>query len=291
MDIGQLLKTAVKLYVDHWKLLAGIAAIVLVPYIFLVDAFIAASGVASFQPGVSPPPEAALRALGFSFVVLVLALLATPLVTAAMVRAAADISLGRQVTLGDAYRIALNRLGSILLVLILAGLLVLGTALLLIIPAAIIVGLAGQDPRPWIPFVAVPLVFGAVFFTFAIAIRVSFAPMVVMLEPARGTEAVGRSWRLAKGYGWRIAGAILLMVIISAVVSFLLSFPFTRLAETLGAGGWLLSAVGEAIANVVITPFSTLVIVLLYFDLRIRKEGWDPSLIAQEPPPPPSEGA
>jgi hypothetical protein len=40
--------------------------------------------------------------------------------------------------------------------------------------------------------------------------------------------------------------------------------------------------VGSAAASVVTTPFLTIVVVLLYFDQRIRKEGLDLSIMAQE---------
>ncbi|MGH2770498.1 MAG: glycerophosphoryl diester phosphodiesterase membrane domain-containing protein, partial [Actinomycetota bacterium] len=107
-------------------------------------------------------------------------------------------------------------------------------------------------------------------------VRVGFVPAAVMLEGAGGTEAIRRSWRLAKGDGWRIFGILLSTIIISGVVGFLLSFPFGRLARAMGAGGWWLAAFGEALANVVTTPFGAIVFVLAYFDLRIRKEGLDP---------------
>jgi hypothetical protein len=38
----------------------------------------------------------------------------------------------------------------------------------------------------------------------------------------------------------------------------------------------------NALATVITTPFVMLVIVLLYFDLRIRKEGFDIEVMARE---------
>ncbi|MGH2709510.1 MAG: hypothetical protein ACRDJK_14625, partial [Actinomycetota bacterium] len=236
---------AVNLYLDHWKTFVGIVAVVIVPFTFL-QAFLAASGMASFKPGVIPSPEIVFHALGPGLIALVLAFLVTSLVTAASTRAAADIYLGRQVTLRGVYGLALDRLGPMLVALLLAGLIVVGGFFLLIIHGILFL------------------------------VRVGFVPAAVMLEGAGGTEAIRRSWRLAKGDGWRIFGILLSTIIISGVVGFLLSFPFGRLARAMGAGGWWLAAFGEALANVVTTPFGAIVFVLAYFDLRIRKEGLDP---------------
>jgi hypothetical protein len=289
MSVGQLLRSSIRLYLDHWKPLLTIAAIVLVPYTFLVAGFVAASGLESIQPGVAPPPEVILRALRSLAVVATLALFVNPFVTAAMLRAGADLYLGRGTTVGDTYRTALNRLGSVLLVLVLGALLMLGVALVFIIPLLLVLGFSEQGTRPWTPVVAIPLVMGGVFAVTAVAIRVTLGPVTVMLEPARGREALRRSWSLVQGYGWRVFGAVLLLGLVSLVVTALLSSPFARLGAALEPGGWLLAAVGEALANVVIAPFTAILIVLLYFDLRIRKEGFDPSRPAQEPLPPPAE--
>jgi hypothetical protein len=44
----------------------------------------------------------------------------------------------------------------------------------------------------------------------------------------------------------------------------------------------ILTFIGGAIGGSLITPFSLIVQVLLYFDLRIRKEAFDLSLMAQQ---------
>ena len=50
--------------------------------------------------------------------------------------------------------------------------------------------------------------------------------------------------------------------------------------------------VASALVNVFVTPFSTAALILLYFDIRVRKEGFDLELLAQSmeggaPPPQP----
>ena len=50
----------------------------------------------------------------------------------------------------------------------------------------------------------------------------------------------------------------------------------------LGPDAWPISALVSVLATVLVTPFGMLVVVLLYFDLRIRKEGYDIEVMAQE---------
>ena len=50
----------------------------------------------------------------------------------------------------------------------------------------------------------------------------------------------------------------------------------------IGPAGWPLYAIGISLAAIITTPFTTLITVLLYFDLRIRKEAFDLEVMAHE---------
>jgi hypothetical protein len=45
---------------------------------------------------------------------------------------------------------------------------------------------------------------------------------------------------------------------------------------------WFFQALLAAASTVIVTPFSVGVVVLLYFDARIRKEGFDLAVMARE---------
>ena len=49
-----------------------------------------------------------------------------------------------------------------------------------------------------------------------------------------------------------------------------------------GPSSWPVRAIGTSIATVLTQPFSQLVAVLLYFDLRVRKEGFDLEILAKQ---------
>jgi len=100
-------------------------------------------------------------------------------------------------------------------------------------------------------------------------------------------RALARSWRLVRGSFWRVLGITLLAGLIVVVTAGVLQIPFSLLAALAGGGnsllpaiggnvaGILISAVGGVVAGAVARPISAGVAVLLYVDLRMRREGLD----------------
>ena len=95
--------------------------------------------------------------------------------------------------------------------------------------------------------------------------------------------SLGRSWRLVRGSAWRVFGIIALAQIIISFVSGIISMPFSiagggslllRPLVTHPTGGSeFVSALGSVVAGAITTPLLAGVVVLLYADLRMRKEG------------------
>jgi len=119
------------------------------------------------------------------------------------------------------------------------------------------------------------------------AVMFRMAAQVVVLEREGPARALGRSWRLVRGSFWRVLGITLLAGLIVVVTSGVLQIPFGLLAALAGGGnsllpatsgnvaGILISAVGGVVAGAVARPISAGVAVLLYVDLRMRREGLD----------------
>jgi membrane-anchored glycerophosphoryl diester phosphodiesterase (GDPDase) len=256
MGIGEVLDAAIKLYRLEWKVLMGIVAFVLVPLTFLGAYVTRTLGVFTQQPVVSPDDfystfvaNAILAAIQLLFVL--------PFLTAAVARAATKIYLGEEVGIGPTYRFALTKVHSILWISVLTLLATMIGFILLVVPA------------------------------FLVFVRLTFGSTVLVVEGKKGTKALGRSWRLAKGHFWRLLGALILAGLMSSIIAAVLAIPGNLVADAVGPQGWPLRALGESLASVLTTPFTTLITVLLYFDLRIRKEGFDIEVMAQELPPSP----
>lgn len=138
----------------------------------------------------------------------------------------------------------------------------------------------------------VALIVPAVYFYGAWAVAVP----VLLFEDVRGRRALKRSRELVRGRWWPVIGALAVAFILSAIVQSI--FSALLLAVVSAGSNDVVDAAAQAIANtaasVVTTPFTAAVITVIYFDLRVRKEGFDLEVLAGrvgvEPGPPPSTG-
>jgi hypothetical protein len=193
--------------------------------------------------------------------------------------------LGHKVTAGEAWQIARPRMAAligatVLIPLILIGLWVAYAIVLVILavlhaPGALIGGLAALG--------AIAGIILTIWFT----IMFRMAAQAVVLEREGPVRALARSWRLVRGSFWRVLGITLLAGLIVVVTAGVLQIPFSLFAAMAGGGnsllpstggnvaGILISAVGGVVAGAVARPISAGVAVLLYVDLRMRREGLD----------------
>lgn len=122
------------------------------------------------------------------------------------------------------------------------------------------------------------LFFGLVFFLVPglIVYKRYFAlPMTVLFEDTTVGDAVTRSRELSYGSGRRIFGLNGGVLLFSMIVMLVLEQTISSLSH--GA----IAAVGHLIVNMTVSPFGTIVATLLYYDIRIRREGYDIELMTQ----------
>jgi hypothetical protein len=253
MGVGEILDAAFNLYRRHWKQYMAIVAVLIVPFEFLqglvsravAHPFMLGGRVFIEQRDVTP-----LTVVNIVFGVASY-LIVTPLLEAALVQAVGDGYMGERPDVGRAFATARGRMWSVLLVVFLSGLATVGGFILLIIP-------------------------GIIFYT-----RFLFSPAVVVLEGTRGREAMRRSWRLVKGRTGKIFLTIFLAGLLVGVIGGVLTLPAGLIAVH-WKEGWIVRTIALAIVSVLTTPFVSIVRVLLYFDQRVRKEGLDLAIMAQE---------
>jgi hypothetical protein len=139
-------------------------------------------------------------------------------------------------------------------------------------------------------------VFAGVFLCFVGAIVFSvwfaFAGQVVVMEGISGGAALGRSKDLTEGYRWRIFGVTILIGFISGVLGITavllnLVLPGTETVRVQSGGFTLTRTVVVNYPNYAINitvafllqalaqSYGYICMTLLYFDTRIRKEGFD----------------
>ena len=194
--------------------------------------------------------------------------------------------IGDQVSIGQAWRIA--RVASVIGVSLLVLVIVLAPWLVYL---AIVIGLAAAHATAAAVLIGIVGFIALFVTTIWIAVRLLVAIPVVVLEVAGPVAALRRSWQLVAGNWWRVFGIYLLAAIVVSIVAGLIELPFT-LARGLISGhgslfigfastaaptvsGLIIGAIGGIIATTCTRPVSAGVSVLIYADLRMRKEGLD----------------
>ena len=245
--LGEILSTAFEVYRANAAKLITIVALVVVP-LALLDALFTKVIFAPNKVTVGARQVYATRSLFAALAVAVigaaLAFVMSFLVQAAVSRAAAQTTVGDPVDPESSYRWALAHLGSVLAISLLAGLIILGGLLLLVIPG---------------------LIFAVMF---------SVVIPVFVFEGLRGTAALGRSWNLVKGHFWHVLGTILVAAILAGFV--------TGILTAFGGNNWFAYWVLSAIGRVITVPFTALVSVILYLDLRARSESLSGNTLRSE---------
>jgi hypothetical protein len=235
LGIGEILSTAFQLYRRHWRTLFAIAAVVVVPLTLLqyLFGYLVRTQGETTRNGVV---ETATWAVGIAGLLAALAgILMYLVLTGAITRAVAAEVAGEDPSLEQSYRFGFHRLGSVLLVSVLVGLATIGGLILFIIPGIYI------------------------------GVRLCVSIEALVVEGRRGTEAMGRSWGLVGGHWWHAFFTLLVAALLTGVVNAVITAPFS-------ATNWFVQAVAAAVATVVTLPYGVLVGVLLYLDLRARKE-------------------
>lgn len=253
MSVGDVLDRALKLLLARLPLFYAINLVVMGPLILFQ---IATPFLADGDPVV----------LGVSSLgVILLALVLAPIGTAATLHVVLEEFRGKSASLGGALGFALTRFVPLLGASILAGIIVTVGFLLCIAPG--------------------------VYF----AVSYIFVGQVVVAEGVGGGAALSRSKELISGHRGRVFGVIVLIYLAIFAVSAALGaglqavLPAQELVQTDGGiqvqGNPVNTVVDTLVSQLVQILFTTYLAVcttLMYLDLRIRKEGLDLEMAAEE---------
>lgn len=114
-------------------------------------------------------------------------------------------------------------------------------------------------------------------------LRYLFAPIVVVLEQQTGRAALKRSAALAKGMNWRNLGAGALVYVVATMIMLAVAAPVgVVIGLTDASADWLIRSLDPALACLFVQPLLLITLTLLYYDLRVRKEGYDVRALAED---------
>jgi len=271
LEYGDLFDELFDIYKHNFALLVGIAGIAYIPLNTIMMRWLFGSGLMKL-PGIKPettnhvPDAVLIQRLIFFFgglaVVGVLGLLMYALVQAAMTWAISRRYLGEPATIIGSFR-AVGKKALTLSLMILLALLIFYIGLILCILPGLVIG---------------------VLFVFWFA----FVVQVYVLEGMSMRNALARSRALAAGNWLRIFVVYLLVAIIANVVQRVIMLPFQLVIPGvgnpyLGASSSAATAYGvvTGVAGALTAPLSVLAFTLLYYDIRVRREGFDIEMLAR----------
>ena len=265
LTVGEILDSSFRLYRRRFGALVGVCAVVVIP-LALVQLVVNLSvqetttvtrfGNSTFRStSVSSGTQLFLLLFG-----LLISGLNITLAQGAAMRILSDHYLGTETSWSESLRYAFSRFSSLLWIVILSGL-------------------------AWI--------FGAFFcFIPGVYLYVSFAVVmpVRLIEEERGRRALSRSRALIAGRWWPTFVTLLVVLLITTTLMSVLTALLggstilatnTTNTTTSSTAIRVLTGLLTAGVNVVVTPISAAVATIIYFDLRIRKEGFDLALMIQ----------
>jgi hypothetical protein len=196
--------------------------------------------------------------------------------------------LGHRITAGQAWRIAAPRLPA----LIGAAFAVVGLLASFWVALGLVLFILYLASAPTVAIVGIGVLgfFPALGLTIWFAVMLSLAAPAVVLERQGPLQSLRRSWRLVSRSFWRVFGILLLAGLIVTIAGSILQIPFAigsgaavfssgaLSAHEPGLISTVITAIGGIVAGTVTRPIAAGVIVLLYIDMRMRKEGLDLAL-------------
>lgn len=245
MTTGALLDRAFRLYTKNFSLMLGITAAAYVPF-YLIMLVIEASLGGRLQF-----PSGGLSMLLFQIVFMILwASIAFPVASGAATYAISERYLGNDVTIVDALRRGLNHFWTLSLAQITATIRVLGGFILLIIPGIL-----------WM-------------------LSYSLIVPAILVEGQKAMPGLRRSRELVKGYRGKVFLVMIVINLLQAVLAGGVGVISSLLLTGEASGMAVLNSALGNLLSIFLTPLGIIAAILLYYDMRIRKEGFDLEMLS-----------
>lgn len=251
MSIGRILDQVFRIYKDHFIRFIAIIAVIQIP-ISLVSLLYQ---ILFTKLNTATETGAVVVMLLSTVPMLFLALLGQTLGSGALARSVAETYLGHDMSVGQVYRHVLPKLLTLILVAILVGLCVGVGFLLLVVPGVI--------------------------FSLWFALT---TPAIIM-EDLNATAGMSRSRALVQGNLGKVFAIGFLVFVLAFVISMPFQFGGALLVGFVAKGNQplslLITQISQMIGQIIGMPVGAIASILLYYDLRIRKEGFDLQMMVE----------
>jgi len=293
MNVGELLDTTFRLYRRHFWLFIGIVAVVQIPLTLLGVTFEAFYDPSERIQAVDQDSgnfwaqyeiqdeyyEDVGLVLAGQFAMFMLNLFAVQgLMNGAMARAVYDHYLGRPRGLADTYRALGWGWLRLAIALMLLFMLDIGVGILLILMLA-------TGSTMLMCLFCIGWIAALVFLTYINVPILSLLAPAIIIENKGVLAGLRRSFELGRRKFWRVLGINFLLALLAMVVTMPFSFALGMVSIFWNPDPLLTTAIASSINLVVtllVTPVRVCGLTLLYFDLRVRLEGFDLELQVEQ---------
>jgi hypothetical protein len=277
MSTGMVLDRSFKLYLDNFALMIGLSAILNVPLLVISLIF----NVGAIQPTQISSAMFVAILIG-SFLGLLAILIISPLIAGATSMAISEVYLGNPLSSGTILAMSWRKAWTLLINQFIVGLIAAGLLIAVTLVLGLGIGaltLVGLPPVVAMALLVLGLLVAFVGFV-PILLPYVLIPPIVMIEGSNnGRRIRRRCWELVKGYRGKVFLVLLVLIVIQVLIQIgvgvVASFGFG-----LGQGSVAISIL-EHVISLLVTPMSAIAVTLLYYDFRIRKEGFDLEILSQ----------
>jgi hypothetical protein len=260
LRIGEILDAGIKAYLRNARTLLGLTALVVVPFQALA-AVVLLSTVSNGDEiphgsvlAVGHRSAAHATSVGANAVLGITSILVAAITTAACVKAVSDIYLDQPTSIRGSLSFALRRSLALIWLEILTGVLLVIAFIALVIPGIWLYG-------AW-----------------------SVATQALLIERLGAASALGRSYALVRGRWWPTAGVLIvsqiMVSIVGGAIQALLVAIFLAGSSVLVTA--LVVSLAAAVSAILTRPLSAAIRTVLYYDLRVRREGFDVEMLADQ---------
>ncbi len=212
----------------------------------------------------------------FIFVIVgwLISLLVGAVFTGAIIDAAAAAHLGQERSLSQSFVVGFQSSLRIFF----AG--------VLVTIAVILIGVVFNVASAFVSNGIVLFLIFCVYFFVQVYVQASWfvSPVIATIERHGPVSSLRRSWQLSSGFRWRIVGLVLLLVVLFLVLFVLVVFLIGLIATANQSAGAIALFIAAFAAVPLWMPLFFGTMTVLYYDLRVRKEGFDLQLAAEAMP-------
>ena len=296
LTIGDLFSGAFEAIRSNPKVLFGFTVVIMLLVSLIASVSILLSGLGyesvtsaandpqALQRSTTDEANALLLRMISSMVQWIVTFAGTSILTGLLASTVSQMTVGRKLTLSEAWAMTRKRLGSILGSFALTALITATPIVLWIVAVfASIAVVDGNRDMWWLSLLALAAIIPIFILLFFFQIKLLFAPMCAVLEEIGPVASLKRSWSLVKGEFWPTLGRFLLMNLLIGFIGGFIGFvigligglvTFAATSDPSSPIGLAISMFFVMLGSGLLLPFSASFETLMYTDLRIRKENF-----------------